>query len=745
MNYDEVNELKLDDSQKFVKKCFHEESSTCEYACPFDFSLRSFLQKMAKGRVSSAYRDLCDASVFPTLAAYLCDAPCEAACQRNAVDSHVNIRELEKACCALCENEESQSFPIPPKDKKIAVIGAGPAGLSCALGLARKKYSVSVFEKEQGWGGSLRNHPLFEIFNRDFAKQFKNEQVDFHFGCDANDEDLSGYDAVYVASGKNGCDFGLLKSRNSENYSCEKNGWFLGGELCGESIIQGVASGRKLSQLIEAFIQTGRAELIVKKEDRDCTGHVLDHKGEEIKNTVIPEGEFYSKSEAKQEASRCMGCICTDCIDGCEMMSSFKKAPFKLAADICTDANAAPPFSNCEATRQTYSCNMCSYCENVCAEGVDLGKLFRFSREDRYKQDKWVPSFHAFWLSELDFNMSEGFYLSPGNNPYLFFPGCQLSALMPKAVLASYEFLSENTDCGILLACCGAPAVWAGDTDRKEAYAKQLQSAWESCGEPVIITACATCMNMLEEMLPKANTVSLYEILDEKISELEPHEGQPISAAVFDPCSAYKKDNLHASVVSLLKKSGCDAAELESNGKCCGYGGHIKIANRKLYDEISTKQSKASDLPYVVYCANCREVFLSKNKECTHILETVFGKEGSVPTLSEKKQNTAQLKCALMKKLENREFVMKENEWDSVRIIVPQDIRSRMEDKLITDSDIREAIYLAEKNTDYLLADDSSRLASLNTKYVTFWVRYSTGEEGYLLSDVYAHRMKVEG
>jgi NADPH-dependent glutamate synthase beta subunit-like oxidoreductase len=75
-------------------------------------------------------------------------------------DEALAIRDLEAAAVRLTKNRKPDNFVIPPKAEKIAVIGAGPAGLSCALSLAQKRYQVTVFEKDAGWGGALRSHPL---------------------------------------------------------------------------------------------------------------------------------------------------------------------------------------------------------------------------------------------------------------------------------------------------------------------------------------------------------------------------------------------------------------------------------------------------------------------------------------------------------------------------------------------------------------------------------------------------------
>ncbi|MCF0120888.1 MAG: FAD-dependent oxidoreductase, partial [Oscillospiraceae bacterium] len=212
--------MELKDTQAFINDCIHDEPSSCSCACPFSLDVRSFLKKMARGRFSAAYRELAESILFPSVAAELCPQPCGARCQRISTgDEPVDIRALERACISFASNEKGAKFPIPPKQERIAVVGAGPAGLACALPLARKKYNVTVFDRNDAWGGSLRNEAQFALFENDFSKQFGTQEVDFRFGVTADEKMLEGYDAVFIATGDNGEDFGLASSWDSELYT----------------------------------------------------------------------------------------------------------------------------------------------------------------------------------------------------------------------------------------------------------------------------------------------------------------------------------------------------------------------------------------------------------------------------------------------------------------------------------------------------------------------------------------------
>lgn len=740
--------MEIQASRAYIEGCFREEPASCECACPFRLDIRSFLKKMAKGRWPAAYRDLCAAIAFPSIAAELCPRPCEGRCQRPTVgdDRPLNMGELERSCLRFAAAEKAQDFPLTPKVQRIAVVGAGPAGLSCALAMARKKYQVTVFDRAEGWGGHLRAHPSFAAFDADFQKQFAAQSVDFRFSTPVTERELDGFDAVYVATGDPAADFGLSGSWDSATFATARPGWFLGGGVCGMPLMESVAAGSRLSQLLEAYVQTGRAALVVERDAFACEGHFVEHPGVEPAPRVEPADPQggYSKDEAKAEAARCMQCVCDGCMTACELMTHYRKPPDKLATQVCSDSNTIPPLSNCELTRQTYSCNLCGRCADRCPEGVDLGALFQFSRADRWKQKKWVPGLHDYWLRALDFSGGEGFYASTAPCRYLFFPGCQLTAVCPDHVLRAWKLLSGKEATGIVLGCCGAPAIWAGDMDRQEENLAKLRSAWKTMGRPTFVTACATCTDLLKKQLPEAQYTSLYELLSAADAPAAP---LPFAqGAVFDPCAARHDGPVHESVRTLAARVGCRTEDLPDGDNCCGFGGHIRLANPQLYDEITGHRAAESEKPYLVYCANCLEVFRSRGKPCAHILDAVFGSGGDgIPTLEEKRRNTLRVKGALMEQLEHRAFAAQTQPWDALALEFTGDARANMEDKLITDRDAAEAIWRAERERDYFTNAAGVRTACLVRDVLTYWVDYSALDEGrFRVESAYCHRMRID-
>lgn len=741
--------MKLEEATAYTAKCFHGEPASCSLACPFRMDIRTFLSQIAKGRWAAAYKTFRNATVFPGIVSLLCDRPCQDHCQRTQLnDEPVDLGLLETACLRYTKKRKPEAYAMKPKEQTIAVVGAGVAGLSCALMLAQKSYQVKVFDKESGWGGTLRTHPRFADIDQEIALQFSVYEVEFRFGTEIKSlTELEEFDAVYIATGAGGESFGLLESWQSKQFTTSAPKVFMGGMLVGATLMEAIAQGREASKMIEAFVQTGKAELPV--QEREACARYLKHGDAVSMPRVVPSGpEGYTQEEAKQEAQRCLQCDCNACMNACEMLQRFRKVPHKIAVEVYNDANVMPPFHTAAITRQTYSCNICGYCKSVCPEEVDLGGLFQFSRTSRVNKGTAPPAFHDFWLREMDFAVSEGSFVSAPKGKqtcdYAFFPGCQLGALNPEHVLKSYEYLSEKYDAGLFLHCCGAPAYWAGDEKRLQSNIDQLRQCWNDMGQPTLVFACATCQIMFGMFLPEIKRVSLYELLAER-EEFSP-AGVFTEAAVFDPCASRNAQDMQLAVRKIAGKAGVSVEEFRERNRCCGYGGHIRVANPALYDEITHNRAAASEKPYIVYCANCREVFVARGKECAHILDLVFGLEPGqkLPTLAEKRENSLQVKKELLKTKWDLDFEPETHDWDQLTLVISDEIQQSMEQKLISAAELKEAIWRAESTGDkFYDASDGMCLCSMVKPVVTYWVQYKEKAPGtYEVFSAYSHRIR---
>ncbi len=134
------------------------ESAPCVQACPAGIDIPAYLRHIALGDYAGALQVIYDKVPFPGILGYVCFHPCESECKRSALDESLAICALKRF---VYDNVPLQQIPAvpkaPPTANKIAVVGAGPAGLSAAFYLARAGHSVDVFEAAEEPGGMLRN------------------------------------------------------------------------------------------------------------------------------------------------------------------------------------------------------------------------------------------------------------------------------------------------------------------------------------------------------------------------------------------------------------------------------------------------------------------------------------------------------------------------------------------------------------------------------------------------------------
>jgi NADPH-dependent glutamate synthase beta subunit-like oxidoreductase/NAD-dependent dihydropyrimidine dehydrogenase PreA subunit len=136
-------------------------TSPCKAVCPAHIPVQGYIKLASEGRYTEALELIKKENPFPAVCGRICNKACEAACTRGIVDSSVAIDDIKKFIAEKDLSAETRFVPKmlnqigKPYEEKIAVIGAGPAGLSCAYYLAVKGYPVTVIEKEQMLGGML--------------------------------------------------------------------------------------------------------------------------------------------------------------------------------------------------------------------------------------------------------------------------------------------------------------------------------------------------------------------------------------------------------------------------------------------------------------------------------------------------------------------------------------------------------------------------------------------------------------
>ncbi|MBF0406373.1 MAG: putative selenate reductase subunit YgfK [Candidatus Riflebacteria bacterium] len=190
-------------------------SAPCEQTCPVNQDIPQYLYLTSLGKYDEALEVIRKTNPLPNICGMVCDHTCQGKCTRQNYDQPVMIREV-KRFLSQNENEKKasqshskQASKLSGNSKKVAIIGAGPSGLSCAYFLALNGFSVTVFETKSIAGGMVSEViPAFRIkaeaINKDI-EHIKKLGVDFKFGHNINKDEFEKirkeFDIVYIATG----------------------------------------------------------------------------------------------------------------------------------------------------------------------------------------------------------------------------------------------------------------------------------------------------------------------------------------------------------------------------------------------------------------------------------------------------------------------------------------------------------------------------------------------------------------
>ena len=316
----------------------------CSLACPAGMNIPLMNRLIGEGRFTDALAVVKEEIALPYVLGYICPAPCEKACRRKQIDDAVSVCLLKRFSAAEgVDNKASSSagnLKNNPEasDKKVAVIGSGPAGLAAAYYLQDFGYSCTVYDKSPEPGGTLR----YSIPEENLPKNIIDQEVEiiramgasFHFNTLITEQlfnaQIKGvFDAVVIATGDIATENQLAnlitvaKSGylvNEKDMSSSVPGIF----ICGSAIrphkmaVRSVAHGKTAAESVHHYLQLMHFEKPAKMFNSRFEKLLPAEYGEYLKESttagrVIPAGGFtegFSRDEAIREALRCLHCDC---------------------------------------------------------------------------------------------------------------------------------------------------------------------------------------------------------------------------------------------------------------------------------------------------------------------------------------------------------------------------------------------------------------------------------------------------
>jgi NADPH-dependent glutamate synthase beta subunit-like oxidoreductase len=319
----------------------------CHVTCPARMNIPLMIRQIAAGKLAEAIVTVKNDIALPAVLGRICPKPCEKPCRRAKFDQPVSICLLKRyvADVDLFSAQPYLTVCGPKKDKRVAIIGAGPAGLAAGYYLRQKGYDCTIYDENEKPGGALRYAVPQDELDRSVldAEIALIEKLGVEFvlnkkiGNDISLQELQKqFDAVFIATGqikegdtdKLGLEMASKGIKiDSDTYQTSIEGVFAGGDAVRSRriAVRAVADGKEASVSIDQYL-CGTTVTGPQKPFNSRIGRLLDGEIEKFmanssnEQRISPsqQGAGFSDEQAKAEAQRCLHCDCRKA-DNCSL------------------------------------------------------------------------------------------------------------------------------------------------------------------------------------------------------------------------------------------------------------------------------------------------------------------------------------------------------------------------------------------------------------------------------------------
>ena len=716
--------------------CVHEQPPYCNAECPLKLDTKAMLAAIAAGDFNKAVALYEKITPFPHILSAGCEAPCEGKCKLRELGEGIGIRALESAAVQYGEPAKKRGL-LRKKTKKCAVFGLDLFTLFLAGELAKKMYPVTVYAQfpdretmlaalapeAAGANGDLSRLDIKFEWNADPVSAYAETASKYDLVCASYEAADRLYPGLEV-------DEAVMVCRERKLITGKTEG------------VLGAAFGAKKAALSADRMAQNLDPANTRGEEGRVETRLYTSLEGVIPSSRVP---IVDKESAVAEAGRCIQCKCDECIKGCAYLQHYNKFPRILTREIYN--NVSIIMGDHMMNKPINACSLCGQCSVLCPNGYDMAEVCHMARQNMVYTGKMSLAVHEFALMDMVFSNEEAFLCKPQPGyekcKYVFFPGCQATAIAPATVRAAYLDLCSRLEGGValMLGCCGAICDWAGRYEMYEDTVRFLDKKLEELGDPIVIAGCPTC----KKQLSRHETVGVWEVL-ERIGLPEKAKRLEKGIAVHDACGARGDHETQASIRRIAEALGCAVTETAYEGDkapCCGYGGLTQYTNREVAKKMTDKCLERSDLPYLSYCMACRDRFAREGRESMHLLELVYGTSADhCPDISAKRYNRLGLKQELLKEVWNEEVEAMDLGFT---IAYTPEAEEMMDDRMILKTDVIRVMQSLRETGEAILDEETGlTVTRARVGNVTFWVKFTETDTGYLIHRAYSHRMTIQ-
>lgn len=266
-------------------------------------------------------------------------------------------------------------------------------------------------------------------------------------------------------------------------------------------------------------------------------------------------------------------------------------------------------------TKTVYTCLSCGACKAICPERIDVCDMTRNLREEIFKRDLQPSKFKTLYSALREEHNLFGEKRSrsawaedlklPQKGSTVYFVGCSTSYTYPETARACAKVLQA---CHKQIAylgedewCCGAPAIWSGNTELFKEIVQHNVSAIESSGAKEVIISCAVCFNMMRTYYPTFARVSfkvrhVSEVLAQALrqNDIKFTKPIPLRLTYHDPCHLGRGEGIYEEPRTVITRlAGVEFSEMQRNRRgawCCGEGVVVRMLFPNLTRKISAKR-----------------------------------------------------------------------------------------------------------------------------------------------------------